>query len=72
MLILSRKVGESVVLIVGGEKVVVTINNLLDGNKVVLGVDATSTIRVNRREVQEEINRGRVEFVARSQKLKGR
>jgi carbon storage regulator len=51
MLVLTRKVGESIV-IGGGIRVTVT---ALDGNKVRLGIEAPPEVRVDREEVARRL-----------------
>jgi carbon storage regulator len=50
MLVLSRKIGESVVI---GETVVVTVSRVA-GNRVTLGIDAPGTVRVRRKELRAQ------------------
>jgi carbon storage regulator len=55
MLVLSRKQGESIIITGGISVTVVEIS----GDKVRLGFDAPKEIRVNRKEVQDAIDRER-------------
>ena len=52
MLVLSRKVGEQVVV---GGKIVVTVVSV-DGNKVRLGFEAPRDVPVHRKEIQDKLN----------------
>ena len=63
MLILTRKVGESIVI---DGRIVVTITRL-DGDVVKVGIDAPADVPVHRREVYEEIQRSNQEALIRSQ-----
>jgi carbon storage regulator len=53
MLVLSRKVGESIVI---NENIVVTVVDM-DYKKVRIGVTAPKEVTINRQEVQDAINR---------------
>jgi carbon storage regulator len=55
MLILTRRVGESVVI---GEDVVVTVLGV-KGNQVRIGINAPKTVAVHREEIFERIKNGR-------------
>jgi carbon storage regulator len=55
MLILTRRVGESVVI---GEDVVVTVLGV-KGNQVRIGINAPKTVAVHREEIFERIKSGR-------------
>ena len=55
MLILTRRVGESVVI---GEDVIVTVLGV-KGNQVRIGINAPKTVAVHREEIFERIQRGR-------------
>ncbi|MCO6456125.1 MAG: carbon storage regulator CsrA [Pirellulaceae bacterium] len=55
MLVLSRKLGEQIML---GDEVVITIVEIR-GDKVRLGIDAPANVPVHRREVYEAIVRSR-------------
>ncbi|HEV7607515.1 MAG TPA: carbon storage regulator CsrA [Steroidobacteraceae bacterium] len=56
MLILTRRVGESVVI---GEDVTVTVLGV-KGNQVRIGINAPKTVAVHREEIFERIKSGRV------------
>ena len=51
MLVLTRKVGQSIVI--GGEIVVVLLD--VHGNQVKLGIDAPSSVSVHRSEIESKI-----------------
>jgi carbon storage regulator len=55
MLILTRRVGESVVI---GEDVIVTVLGV-KGNQVRIGINAPKTVAVHREEIFERIKNGR-------------
>ena len=57
MLILTRRVGESVVI---GEDVVVTVLGV-KGNQVRVGINAPKTVAVHREEIFERIKSGRAQ-----------
>jgi carbon storage regulator len=57
MLILTRRAGEEVVGLVGGEEVVFTIV-ATDGRKVKVGITAPKSMRFDRREVADRILAG--------------
>jgi carbon storage regulator len=63
MLVLTRKVGESIV-IGGGIRVTVT---ALDGNKVRLGIEAPPEVRVDREEVARRLREFAADAVAESE-----
>ena len=52
MLILTRRIGESLVI---GEDVTITVL-ALKGNQIRLGIDAPKHVAVHRQEIQERIN----------------
>lgn len=54
MLILTRKIGESIII---GENIVVTALRA-QGSQVRLGIDAPKEVSVHREEIQERINAG--------------
>jgi carbon storage regulator len=54
MLILTRKPGESIFVLVNGEQVKVTVVEL-KGNQIRLGIDAPPSIRIYREEIWEQI-----------------
>jgi carbon storage regulator len=56
MLILSRKVGQSIV--VGGNVIVKVVR--VDGDQIKLGIQAPEEISVHRQEIQAEIDAGNV------------
>jgi carbon storage regulator len=56
MLILTRRVGESVVI---GDEVTVTVLGV-KGNQVRIGINAPKTVAVHREEIFERIKNGRV------------
>ena len=60
MLVLTRKVGESIV-IGGGIRVTVT---AIDGNKVRLGIEAPPEVRVDREEVARRLREFAADAVA--------
>ena len=51
MLVLSRKVGEAICI---GDHIVITVNRT-SGNRVTLGIEAPSDVRVDRKEVADRI-----------------
>lgn len=57
MLVLSRKIDESIIIGEGENKVVITVVEVR-GNKVRLGIDAARTIPVHREEVYDAIAKG--------------
>jgi carbon storage regulator len=56
MLILSRRVNESLIIGEGPEQIIVTVMQVR-GNQVRLGVAAPPKMRVDREEIRERINR---------------
>lgn len=58
MLILSRKQGERIVLTMGNLKVEVLVTDILN-DRVKLGIDAPSEVKIHREEVFEAIARER-------------
>jgi carbon storage regulator CsrA len=56
MLVLSRKKRESVVLTVGGERIVITLIDV-QPNKVRLGFVASDNVHINREEVQDSLDK---------------
>ena len=54
MLILTRKIGASIVI---DNNIVITVLGI-NGHQVRLGVDAPKEISVHREEIQEKVNRG--------------
>jgi carbon storage regulator len=56
MLILSRHVGESLILGEGAEAIIVTVMQIR-GNQVRIGVAAPPKVRVDREEIRERMNR---------------
>lgn len=59
MLVLSRNVGEEVVITCGTVEIVVTVSQILRGRgqgKVRLGFEAPLTVTINRREVHDGIH----------------
>lgn len=57
MLVISRKVGESVILTLeSGDKIKIQVTDI-DRNKVRIGIDAPKEIGVFRSEIQESIDR---------------
>jgi carbon storage regulator len=54
MLILTRKVGETIMI---GDEVTVTIVGINTGNQVRVGINAPKNVAVNREEVHERIQR---------------
>lgn len=57
MLVLTRKVGEEVVLQLNGQVIRVVVVALRDHNGVRLGFDARPEVRIDRKEVFDERNR---------------
>lgn len=55
MLVLSRKKGETIDITVGGERIEVSVVEIR-GDKVRLGVEASKSVAIHRREVQELID----------------
>lgn len=53
MLVLSRKVGESIVIGEGASAITVTVNKIRNGS-VSLGVDAPKTTRIVRKEIEHQ------------------
>lgn len=62
MLILTRRVGESIVV---GDDIVLTVFEVR-GDAVRIGIDAPRSVRVNRKEVYEEIQRSNEQAVSTS------
>ena len=62
MLILTRRVGESIVV---GDDIVLTVFEVR-GDAVRIGIDAPRSVRVNRKEVYEEIQRTNEQAVSTS------
>lgn len=62
MLILTRRVGESIVV---GDDIVLTVFEVR-GDAVRIGIDAPKSVRVNRKEVYEEIQRSNEQAVSTS------
>ncbi len=62
MLILTRRVGESIVV---GDDIVLTVFEVR-GDAVRIGIDAPRSVRVNRKEVYEEIQRYNEQAVSTS------
>ena len=62
MLILTRRVGESIVV---GDDIVLTVFEVR-GDAVRIGIDAPRSVRVNRKEVYEEIQRNNEQAVSTS------
>lgn len=57
MLALSRKVGEKIVCKIGGETMTVCIVAIENG-KVRIGFEAPPSVKINRKEVQDQIDEG--------------
>jgi carbon storage regulator len=62
VLILTRRVGESIVV---GDDIVLTVFEVR-GDAVRIGIDAPRSVRVNRKEVYEEIQRSNEQAVSTS------
>jgi len=62
VLILTRRVGESIVV---GDDIVLTVFEVR-GDAVRIGIDAPKSVRVNRKEVYEEIQRSNEQAVSTS------
>ena len=62
MLILTRRVGESIVV---GDDIVLTVFEVR-GDAVRIGIDAPRSVQVNRKEVYEEIQRANEQAVSTS------
>ncbi len=62
MLILTRRVGESIVV---GDDIVLTVFEVR-GDAVRIGIEAPRTVQVNRKEVYEEIQRANEQAVSTS------
>ncbi|WP_294124218.1 carbon storage regulator [Sphingomonas sp.] len=58
MLVLSRFVDEEVVITLGGEEVVICVNEIRHGKRVRLGFTAPAAVKIHRREVADEIAAG--------------
>jgi len=56
MLCLSRRKSEAIIITVGNERIRVLVTELR-GDKVRLGCEANPAVRINREEVQNEIDR---------------
>ena len=54
MLILTRRIGESIII---GENINITVLNV-KGGEIRLGIDAPKEVSVHREEIQERINAG--------------
>jgi carbon storage regulator len=53
MLVLSRKVGQEIVIGEGADRVVITVTEVRGGDRVRLGITAPPHVRVDRREVRD-------------------
>lgn len=62
MLILTRRVGESIVV---GDDIVLTVFEVR-GDAVRIGIDAPRSVKVNRKEIYEEIQRSNAQAVSSS------
>ena len=62
MLILTRRVGESIVV---GDDIVLTVFEVR-GDAVRIGIDAPRSVRVNRKEIYEELQRSNAQAVSSS------
>ena len=52
MLLLSRKVGEQIVLTVGDEEIIVHLSRI-NGSRARIGIEASKNVKVRRRELDE-------------------
>ena len=57
MLVLSRQIGEEIVIRVGATEIVVKLVDIRGGNKCRLGVTAPDEVQIHRREVADMVDR---------------
>ena len=69
MLVLSRKVGESIII---GDNITITLC-ALNGQRVKFGIDCPKEIRVDRKEIRERIEQGKInqiDWIAKNKERK--